>query len=427
MRALPPAVWAYCAAIALAVTGCNRPATLGRHQPAVSVTAAVGPTPLRLACDPLDESALREALELWEAQRPDVPVVLEAMSVAKPVPDMSVCGPERFRHWLHEGELLDLTPFVVRDRYDVGDFDWRILELFKWDDRLYGLPAEAGAEVLYYNADLFRAHQVAPPGPDWEWDDFLGAARALTRDIDGDGLADQYGFLCTGGASGQWIPWVWAAGGRVLDPSGTRSLIDQPAAVEGIRFYADLLTRERVALPLWEGSDGTWLGEDLFATGRVAMCAGPPELGARGRGFPHLNWAIAPLPKGPSARATRLAARAYVVSARTDRPDDAWELAKFLATPAVESLMARHYKVPPRPSMMLAGPVLRTQPLWDEDVFAQAIREARMEPLVAAGRPVRNLVGEEFDRLLRAQTSPEEAAAQMHRRIEEGLRAAAAA
>ena len=424
MRSSLGVVLAWCAVVVLTLPGCDRAAPIGQEGKPVPIAPdADGAVPLRLGCRALDEAALAEAVHLWEAQRPDVAVAVDVAPLDQSPADVYVCGLERFRGWLSDGKLLDLKPFVVRDRYDVGDFDWRVLELFKEGDELYGLPAEAGAEVLYYNADLFRARDLAPPTSEWDWGDFLDAARALTRDIDGDGLTDQYGFLCPGGASGQWIPWIWAAGGRVIDPSGARPLIDQPEAIRGIRFYADLVTREGVALPLWGSRDDAWLGEDLFSTGRVAMCAGPPELAARGDGFQNLNWAIAPLPRGPAGRASRLQAKAYVISAATDRPDEAWELVKFLASPAVESLLARRYKVPPRQSMMLAGPVLITEPVWDQGVFAEAIRDAQMEPLVATCRPVHDLVTEEFDLLLRDQICAAEAAARMRERIEEGLSA----
>lgn len=425
MRKLLGAMLACWAAVALAVGGCARagaPRQPGRA--AVSVDLGTTGTPaLRLACDELDAGALQEALQLWEAQHPEAPVALAVPSPGSPPADVSICAPERFRELLRGGELLDLTPFVVRDSYDVGDFDWRTLDLFKADDRLYGLPMETGAEVLYYNADLFGAGGLTPPTQEWTWDTFLTAARALTRDLDGNGLADQYGFLCPGGASGQWLPWVWGAGGEVLDESGTRCLIDQPAAVEGMAFYAGLVTRQRVALPVWEDRGDPWLGEDLFATGRVGMCVGPPEFAARGAGFPDINWGIVSLPRGPATRASRIAARAYVVSAGSTCPDEAWEIAKFLATPAVESLLARHYKVPPRQSLILAGPALTGQSLWDERVFSQAVRDARPEPLLAAQQPIRDLVCEDFDLLLRGRVAPADAATRMRRRIDEALRA----
>ena len=410
-------------AAVVALAGCGRPAARGPGPgtPLVTLGTAARPT-LRVACASIDEAPLQEAVEVWDTQRPDIAVTLNAEPSAEAPADVSMCGPEVFRGLLRDGDLLDLTPYVVRDHYDIGDLDWRAVELFKDGDRLYGLPAETGADVLYYNTDLFRANRLGVPTSEWRWEDFLGAARALTRDNDGDGLTDQYGFLCTGGASGQWLPWVWGAGGQVLDESGARCLIDQPAAVEGIAFYTDLVTKERVALPLWDGRDGTGLGEDLFATGRVAMCAGPPEFAARANGFADMHWAIALLPRGPKARATRIAARAYVIFSATARPDDAWELVKFLASPAVESLLARHYMVPPRPTLRLVGPSLTAELAWDVTVFTQAIRDARAEPLVAGRQPVHDLMWEEFDLVLRGQASPPVAATQMRRRVEEALR-----
>ena len=50
------------------------------------------------------------------------------------------------------------------------------------------LPQNLSSLVVYYNRDLFDAAGVPYPEAGWTWAEFLDAAKALTRDIDGDGL-----------------------------------------------------------------------------------------------------------------------------------------------------------------------------------------------------------------------------------------------
>ena len=74
----------------------------------------------------------------------------------------------------------------------------------------------------------------APASParpsDWTWDDFLHAARALTRDTDGDGRIDQYG-LGTEVSIFRLAPFVWQNGGELVDDprAPTRLTLDSAA------------------------------------------------------------------------------------------------------------------------------------------------------------------------------------------------------
>src|SRR5690606_27410901 len=46
---------------------------------------------------------------------------------------------------------------------------------------------------IYYDRAVFAAAGLEPPAPDWTWEDFKAAAKALTRDDNGDGRPERYG------------------------------------------------------------------------------------------------------------------------------------------------------------------------------------------------------------------------------------------
>ena len=69
---------------------------------------------------------------------------------------------------------------------------------------LYGLPADAVPQVMFYNQDLFTAAGIAAPAPGWTWDDWLAKAKQLTvRSNDSDTIS-QYGT-----ALSTWAGMVW--------------------------------------------------------------------------------------------------------------------------------------------------------------------------------------------------------------------------
>ncbi len=118
--------------------------------------------------------------------------------------------------------------------YPVNTFpDWpevkswylpHVLESTRFRENYYGLPGSAIAFVLMCNKELFdRAGVEAAP-------DLEGVPRsgpqALTKDLDGDGIPDQYGLVLMGGDKGGFayrlIPFFLKAGVDVMSADTTK-------------------------------------------------------------------------------------------------------------------------------------------------------------------------------------------------------------
>ena len=128
-------------------------------------------------------------------------------------PELFYLSQEHVAAFAAQGALLDLTDLVEQDRQGATDLDSyypSVLEQFRWQGRLYGLPWIAQPVVLYCNVDAFVAAGVELPDRNWDWEKFVAAGKKLTRDTNGDGRIDQWGFILNG-----WPPyqmWVWQNG-----------------------------------------------------------------------------------------------------------------------------------------------------------------------------------------------------------------------
>ncbi len=78
-------------------------------------------------------------------------------------------------------------------------FEPNVIESTRYKDNYYGLPSSAIVFVLVCNKQLFDAEGIAPPKT---WSQFREAAKRLTKDLDGDGVMDQYGLVLLGGDKG---------------------------------------------------------------------------------------------------------------------------------------------------------------------------------------------------------------------------------
>ena len=360
-------------------------------------SAADGRTTIRMICAlPSDVlPILRELLEEFEEQNPDIRVKLELgvdytkyqiMLVGGVAPDVMHFSGKRVLSFARRDALLDLLPYVERDKdYHEEDFypvAWEGAQRTK--DSLYYIPWEGSATVLYYNKDLFDAAGVAYPGDGWTWDDLLQACKKLTRDADDDGRPDQAAISLTLSICNTGIPWVWQNGGEIFDRGRTRCLVDRPEAIEAIRFFMDFDRKHKVTVTSLAGGEGRNRNE-LFLSGKIAMI---PYIAYNISSFSKakkLNWDVALYPKGPKGRVVRYTSSGWVIPRQSKHKEKAWRLVRFLTSPKpmMKLALAGDF-VPTRRSLAESEAFNRAETPWDERVLVRAIRGSR--PLPGTGR-----------------------------------------
>ena len=124
---------------------------------------------------------------------------------------------------------------------------------------LYALPASQSCMTLLYNRDIFDAAGHPYPNAEWQTEDLLQAATALTNDdVAGIALPIKWSYW--------FIPFIAAAGGRLFDAEGN-PVLDSAGAAAAMHWVLDL---ERV-----HGVTGAINSIEAmstrFQTGRAAM------------------------------------------------------------------------------------------------------------------------------------------------------------
>jgi multiple sugar transport system substrate-binding protein len=167
---------------------------------------------------------------------------------------------------------------------------------------LYGFPNEIDVYALNYNKKLFaEAGITAPPKT---WDEFLDAARKLTRK-DGDTVTQQGFGMINSWAAGVVHPFasLLASNGGVLIADGKPTL-DSKQATETFALYESLI-KDGYSIPEMATADANTTGPflDNFVSGKTGMIimANWWESALKagmGEGFADI--ATAPIPVGPS-------------------------------------------------------------------------------------------------------------------------------
>ena len=176
---------------------------------------------------------------------------------------------------------LDMLPDDYYGRYTGYHGD---RNLYSYQGVPYALPVGGGyiwgedlmsTQVIFYNKDFFAEHGLPDlyelqQAGEWTWAQFLEIAKKVTKDTDGDGEIDQWGFE---GWSPYVLPqsFVFTNGGQFvhIDDDGLATFTGTDEAVlEALKFVHDLKYVERVVYP---EEIGPWALNSPFYQGKAAM------------------------------------------------------------------------------------------------------------------------------------------------------------
>ena len=203
---------------------------------------------------------------------------------------------------IRAGAVEPLDELIKSDpRFKKDEFLPTAWDTSEFEGKTYGLPYDGGSMAIYCNLDLFEKAGLEPPDPQepMTWDQVVEYGRQLTLDRNGKrpGQAGfdpkrikQYGF--DPAASGTPWPWVWASEGEVITKD-RKVPLDEPEALEGLQFVADLGTKHSIApTPAYQQS-----GQLSFLTGNVAMAYDGVWATVRNRQA-KFDWDVVPFPTG---------------------------------------------------------------------------------------------------------------------------------
>ena len=300
--------------------------------------------------------SLNEAIDIFHKQNPNIKVVLEPVSykeketkytvesAAGRAPDVFHVHAFSLPLFFSKGYAKDLTPFIKKEGAGFLDPWYPLpLQLMKHNGKMHAMPGDYMTMVLFYNTEMFKAAGLDINKPPKTWDEFLIYAKKLTRDTDGDGKIDQWGFGTVGakspGFSMRFGPFIWSYGADYLTPDMKQAALNTAAAKEAFKFFVELYTKEKVVPPGLTAMNPQEVRTQL-AQKKVAMILGSgwtapivnkinPDLKA----FDVLKAAPAPMKSKP---ATAIWLSSWVMSPNTKHPEEAWKLLKFITSKEME-------------------------------------------------------------------------------------------
>ncbi|MCP4396817.1 MAG: sugar ABC transporter substrate-binding protein [bacterium] len=294
--------------------------------------------------DPEIKDMEREFLNKFEESHPGIKIELTAiapkeywtklaaMAAAGKIPDVVNMHPNSVEDFVAQNALVDLTPYIEKD-FKKEDYAWSVMESsFDVDGKYYGVPFAWVGTVVFYNKTMFDEAGLEYPQEGWTWDDFLEDAKALTKDTDGDGTIDTWGYVIFGRyavADG----WFLQNDGELLDRENHKFAPNENA-IETLQFLADLIHVHKVApLPKSMDLDKKKM-KIVFANSQVGIVTGGSWNIEHYRNVSPVKdeWDLAQVPRGPHWKEDVMHAWAdgMAISAASEHPAEAWEFIKYM-------------------------------------------------------------------------------------------------
>jgi multiple sugar transport system substrate-binding protein len=256
-------------------------------------------------------------------------------------PHVCVIHANRLPEFTHYGAVqsLDTLYAASGDRFGESKFAPIPWKATFWEGKQYALPLDVHPACLYYNKTLLREAGISKPPTNWE--DFLAAAKAITKPSS-DGKLAQWGFVFTWQRT-NFVTFAAQFGGNFLTPSLDQAAMSSPECLAAAEAMRSLIYEHHVA-PAPEGVDA-WLA---FRQGKVGMAMEGIYMQSSLEEQKDLDWAAAPVPqfgKQPGVWAgSHLLAQPRGISEEASR--DAWKLMCFLSDNSL--LWAEGGQVPAR-------------------------------------------------------------------------------
>ncbi len=248
-------------------------------------------------------------------------------------PDVHVLDMQVVQDWGKRNVLVDLKQFLKGERtitlafYERSPLTRQALDIMSYKDQVLGLPGEAGPNLYYYNADLFRRNGLKTPfelwkEDKWTWEAFAESLSTIAR---ASGV--------TGAAAGLHRLWMNAAGGKEFDDvkAPRRCLYDDPGSIDGLTFLQDLRHKFKlvpVDFTREVGDNDT----NAFVAGKVAMMARWTTGVGVYKGIKDFKWGMVPYPRRKTY-ANDYATSGPAIAKDSKAIPAAWEWVKFRQGP----------------------------------------------------------------------------------------------
>ncbi|CAN5849193.1 extracellular solute-binding protein [soil metagenome] len=402
--------------LALALTACGRDADAPAADSANDVSVlSDGPATGDITVWAMGTEAeqLPALADAFEAANPDASVTITAIPwddaptkistaiASGQTPDATLLNPSALASFAASGGFSTVPDGVI----DEAAFDANSIAATEVDGSAYAVPLYVDTRTLFYRKDFAEAAGVQAPKTWAEWAPF---ARALQTGGAEEGMLLPTGEL--GFTEQVLIPFIWGAGGEILNSDGTEFTLDTPETTAGLAQYQSFFTDEVASRT---GTYEPWGSvEQRMAEGEVGSAIEGPWLVPALKELLGAEYdqkiGVATLPAGPVSGASWLDGGQLAVFRDAENPEGAWKFISFLSEPEQAAEFSKLTGDLPAVTTAWAPAGLNDDPTTA--VFSEQMKATGLTPAIPSWNEAATIFAGYGERLARGTVTPEEAA-----------------
>ncbi|MCD6386614.1 ABC transporter substrate-binding protein [Candidatus Sumerlaeota bacterium] len=291
-----------------------------------------------------DGRTMRRLVNQFNRENPDIFVLMQRMDwstyynklfvagIGKRAPEVFIIQVYMLERFMRANFIRSIDDLLAKQtEITAEDFPPYLWSRVEKNGKHYGIPLDIHMWGMYYNKKLFREAGIVDehgePVPPKNRKEFLDAVRKLTRDLNGDGKPDEWGFVFTWFESNIYT-FMLQWGGKFFTPDYSRCIMNCKENVEALQFCVDLIRKYKVAPPP-ENFDA-WLG---FRQGKIGLVFDGIYMLQDLRRQEDLDFGGAPLPKLGKYPAAWGSSHIMCLKAglKGKRLQSAWRFIRFLS------------------------------------------------------------------------------------------------
>lgn len=235
-----------------------------------------------------------------------------------------------------QGAIANLTELMEKDGYDASQLSDQI----KYKDNTYMIPVVNFAYPLYVNMDILKEAGVEKVPTTWT--EFLDACEKITKNTDAAAYAIPLSSEAPNGIQNQFMSWVWASGGTMLN-EGKPGLEGNKTIAAVTDLFKEMSEKGYLAKGVNAMKEQDMVNE--FQNGRLAfMVDGISHLTLIKEEAPDLNFDYAPMPvqdgyTGESG--LDVANWGIGIAENCEHKEEAMQFVEYLMSPEVNAELAQ--------------------------------------------------------------------------------------
>jgi multiple sugar transport system substrate-binding protein len=311
---------------------------------------------------PRNQDANQEFVDKWNAAHPEVQVVMtkqvwdtifehfQTAAMSNALPDAARIHAPFINAFGAKGGYLEPLDNFADFKQAKAVYVDGFIDACSFGGHYWGIPSTPILFAMLTNKAVFdKAGMAKPSDNTWTWPQWKDTIKRLTKDLNGDGIADQYGYGIMGGELGghayRISPLAFLAGAVMCDDAMTKSMLNTPPWTEVVQMLVDMNLKDKSLEPGYL-TDAYGEVSNKFASDRIAMSIEGPWYPDYIRGLTPGGqkeiWTLN-MPKptkitGPGVPGTLSDGSAVVIAKSSKYKQQAWEFIKFVTGPEFDKL-----------------------------------------------------------------------------------------